>query len=569
MKLSPRTHATPIHPVRWAAAFTALTLLAGACGGEGGGDGAADGKTARSEEGAPLERGLEEAGKPQRGGRIVYGVEAETAGGWCLPEAQLAPSGNLIRAALYDSLTAVNSDGEAKPYLAESVTPADNNSTWTLEIREGVTFHDDTELDATVVKNNIDAYLGRYPARAPTLFPIVMANMDTVTVTGPMTIVITTKVPWVALPTYLAMISVMGQSQLDDPESCDSNMVGTGPFELSKWTPDQELIAQKNPKYWQIAPDGQPYPYADAIAFRPIVDTQQRINAIEAGEVNVMAISDPNDIHGSLAEMHDDEMINLITSADHAEVEYLMLNSSKPPFDDERMRRALAQGIDRVAYNELTSGGFPTIADQPFPEGDMGYLDDPGFPEYDQAAAKALVAEYMADGNEAAFTISAAAEPALLARAQVLQQQLGKIDIKVNVRSVDEATLINEAIAGTYQANVWAQHAGGDPDAQYLWWKGAPNPTNFARIEDPVLDQLLIAGRSEPDPVTRRKLYESISERFAKKVWNIWTSYAEWGIALSPKVHGVFSADLPDDGGDVFTGLAGGHPTHAMWIESD
>jgi peptide/nickel transport system substrate-binding protein len=550
-------------PFQVAAGLAALSLLAGACG--------AEEKQARAkppEDVVVDESGLAEAGAPVRGGRIVYGVEAETSGGFCLPEARLAASGILIRNTIYDSLTALNDDAEAKPFLAKSIEPDDEYKTWTIGLRDGVKFHDGTTLDATVVKNNLDAYLGRRPPRAPTLFPISLGNIDTVTVEDDRTVVVTTKLPWVSLPVYLTQVGIMGQSQLDDPDSCDSKMVGTGPFKLASWVPDQELLTQRNPDYWQIAPDGQPYPYADAIAFRPITDAQQRINALEAGEINAMASSAPNDLYGSLTDLKDDGKINLLISDDHAEVSFIMLNNSKAPFDDEKMRRAFAMGIDREAYNELLNGGVSTIADQPFPEGDIGYVDDPGYPGRDPEAATKLVQEYIAEGGDPSFTLNVSSEPLVLARGEVLQNQLSKIGVAVKLHSVDQATLINEAIAGSFQAVIWRGHPGGDPDAQYIWWHGQGNPTNFARIEDPDLDALLEAGRLEADPAKRREIYEDVSRRFGEKVYNIWLTYYEWGVALSSEVHGVLSAPLPDDGGDAFKGLFGGHPTLGMWITS-
>ena len=547
--------------IRLIGCMAALCLLAGACGNEPGNQNA--GFSSKS---LTTESGLKEAGRPVRGGRIVYGLEAETTGGFCLPEAELAPSGNLIRMAIYDSLTAINKNSEAKPYLARSVVPDSTYTRWTIVIRDGIKFHDGSTLDATVVKNNLDAFLGNYPPRTPDLFPIVLANIDTVKVKDPVTIEVTTKVPWIAFPSYLATLGIMGQAQLDDEENCDENMIGTGPFKLAEWIPNQKLLAQRNADYWQIAPDGERYPYADAIEFRPISDTQQRINAIESGEVNAMATSEPQDIHGTLTAMAESGDINFLVANDHSEVGYLMLNSGIPPFNDERMRRAVAQGIDRDAYNGIINGGFSKIADQPFPPGDSGYIEDPGFPKHDVEAAKALVKDYMADGNSSEFTISAASEPTVLARAEVIQSQMRMLGIAVKIHSVDEATLINEAIGGSFQANVWSQHAGGEPDAQYIWWHGPPNPTNFARIEDPEIDRALEEGRIETDPQRRREIYEGISRRFAEKVWNIWLSYTEWGIALAPKVHGVLNTELPDGGGPVFTGVAGGHPTHGMWI---
>jgi peptide/nickel transport system substrate-binding protein len=551
-------------PVRLAAGFAALALLAGACGPDEKKE-----RAAPPEDVVADESGLTDAGKPVRGGRIVYGVEAETSGGFCLPEARLAASGILIRNTIYDSLTTVNDDAEAKPFLAKSVEPDDEFKTWTIGLRDGVKFHDGTTLDATVVKNNLDAYLGRRPPRAPTLFPISLGNMDTVTVLNDRTVVVTTKLPWVSFRSYLTQLGIMAQSQLDDVDTCDTKMVGTGPFKLASWTPDQELLAQRNPDYWHIAPDGEPYPYADAIAFRPITDAQQRINALEAGEINAMMTSAPNDLYGPLTELRDDGKINLLISDDHAEVSLLMLNNSKAPFDDEKMRRAVATGIDRDAYNDLLNGGFSTIANQPFPKGDMGYVDDPGYPGYDPGTATELVQEYVASGGEPSFTLNVSSEPLVLARGEVIQNQLAKVGIAVKLHSVDQATLINEAIAGSFQAVIWRGYPGGEPDTQYVWWHGQGNPTNFSRFEDPEMDALLEAGRLEGDPTKRREIYENVSRRFGEKVWNIWLTYVEWGVGLSPDVHGVLSAGLPDDGGTPYKGLAGGHPTLGMWITSN
>jgi len=552
----------PSRPLRWAVGLAAIALLAGACGEEAGQGNA--GKTAVDAE--TEESGLAEAGDPVRGGRIVYGVEAETTGGFCLPEAQLGPAGNLIRNALYDTLTSLDENAEPKPFLAKSVTPDETFSTWTIGLRSGVSFHDGTKLDANVVKNNLDAFVGRYPPRAGTLFPIVLANIDTITVENPLTVVVTTKTPWPALPSYLATLGIMGQSQLDDKDDCDTKMVGTGPFELSTWTVGQELLAQRNGDYWQIAPDGEPYPYADAIAFRPISDGQQAINALESGEINALASEAPGIIHGSLTDLKESGEINLLVSNDHAEVEYLLLNNGKAPFDDERMRRALATGIDREKLNEL-SGGFATIADQPFPVGDMGYVDDPGFPEFDAKAAKALVDDYVAGGGNASITLTASQDPAQLAQTGIIQNMLGDIGISVKIRTSDQATVINEVLAGAFEVSMWRQHAGGDADYQRNWWYGAsPNPTNFSRIDDPVINEALTEGRAATDPEKRREIYERISPRFAEEVFSVWLTYSEWGIGLGQDVHGIFPSGLPDDGGPVYTGLSAGHPVHGMWI---
>jgi peptide/nickel transport system substrate-binding protein len=541
-----------------------LALAAGACGKSPGEDEANKPKVV---DGVGVESGLEDAGDPVRGGRLVYALEAESPVGFCLPEARLSPAGHMVEHAIYDSLTMFDENAVPKPYLAQSVTPDETYSTWTIRMRENVLFHDGTALDAQIVKDNIDAYLGDFEPRKPDLYPLVFANLDEVKVVDGLTIEITTKKPWVALPTYLARISIMARAQLIDPDTCATNLIGTGPFVFSKWTLNQQLLAQRNENYWQIAPDGEPYPYADAVEFRPIVDNQQRINALESGEVNAMQITDPDTIYGPLSTLEADGAVNMLVSNAFAEVDYVMFNNAEAPFDDERMRRAVAHGLDRDKYVELT-GGTAERADQPFNEGDMGYVDDPGFPQYDPEEAKRLVAEYEADGKKAEFSLGAIPEPAALGRAEIVQGQLKEVGIDVTLRTADQATLINEAVAGNYQANMWKQHGGGDVDDGYIWWYSVGNPTNLARVNDPVIDEALEKGRGERDPVVRKDIYQAIAKRFSEKVYNVWLTRTALGVALAPKVHGVLAVDLPDGGGKQFPGLHVGHVIHGMWISN-
>ena len=149
------------------------------------------------------------------------------------------------------------------PYLAESVEPNEDCTQWTITLRDGVTFHDGTALDATVVKNNIDAWLGRYPNRPSLFFQFVLDNIDTVEIVDDMTVSLTTKVPWPSLPAYLnggGRLGIMAQAQLDDPETCDRELIGTGPYVLEEWRVNDSLSATRNPDYWATDARGQPAP---------------------------------------------------------------------------------------------------------------------------------------------------------------------------------------------------------------------------------------------------------------------------------------------------------------------
>jgi len=550
----------------------AVALVTSACGGRKAGE-----KQSVNPLGGRGESGLGAASKPVRGGKLIYALEADTAGGFCLPEGQLAISGMMVVRAVYDTLTVPNSKGEYSPYLAKTITHNSNYTTWDITVRDGVLFHDGTKLDGKVVKNNLDAYRGKYPGRPSLLAGFTLGNVSTVTLKAPMVVEVKTKVPWAAFPAYLyggSRFGIMAQAQLDDKKTCDRKLIGTGPFVFKSWQPNQKLDAVRNPHYWQIAPDGQPYPYAGSIEFRPIPEGTQRVNALEAGTINAMHTSSTNDISKSLRRLREQKKINMLVSQDHAEVGYLMLNASQPPFDDVRMRRAFAMAIDRKEVNTVLANSVPTLADGPFAPGTMGYVKNTGFPKHDIAAAKRLVSEYVKEGgHKATVSLTLLADPGIKRLGELLQQQVARAGIRLRLTSSEQAQLINTAIGGKFQAITWRNHPGGDPDTQYVWWydgnpdpKSVANPVNFGRINDPAIDKMLDTGRSETEAAKRKTIYENLNREFARQAWNIWLSYAVWAVAESAQVHGILGPDLPD-GSKPSTGLATGHPVLGMWID--
>jgi peptide/nickel transport system substrate-binding protein len=571
-------------------ALVACCLLAGACGGTSSSDDGATGdpdESGRSglaalgltaEDG---ETGLDEAGDPVRGGSVRYGIEAETTGGWCLSEGQLAISGIQVVKSIYDTLTVPDENGEYVPYLAESVEPNDDFTQWTITIRDGVTFHDGSPLTAEVVKNNLDAYRGEYEGRSSLLFAFVLQTVTEVEAVDERTVVVDLAEPWVPFPAYLhasGRMGIMAQSQLDDAENCGDQPVGTGPFSFVQWDRNQRLVVERNPDYWQTAPDGEPYPYLDGIEFVPIPDGQVRNQAIEAGDVDLIHTSNSAELGGKYHDLLEQDQVNLFVSDALAEVAFLQLNHTAPPFDDVRMRRALAMAIDRETLNQTIGDGFPTLADGPYAPDSPGYVEDTDFPDYDPEAATALVEEYVADGGDATFTLTSTTDPTVRRSVEILQQQLQTIGLQMDIAELDQAALINAAIGKSYQAMTFRNYPGGDPDGLYVWFystsgeDGGPNQVNFAGVDDPEIDRLLDAGRAEADPEARAEIYQDLHRHMAEQVNAVWLTYTAWGIVMVPGVHGVVGPALPgpegsEDGPDPSRGLATGHSLLGLWTE--
>ncbi|HEX8804840.1 MAG TPA: ABC transporter substrate-binding protein [Acidimicrobiales bacterium] len=538
------------------ACVLALAVVVAACGGGGDDSGGGGGGN-----------GSEAEGEPTPGGKVVYGLEAETADGWCLPEAQLAISGIMVARTIYDTLTRPNADGEYEPWLAESVDHNEDYTEWTIGLREGVKFHDGTDLTAEVVKNNLDAYRGSYPTRSPLLFTFVFDNVKSVDVVDPLTVSVTMNEPWVAFDAYLfssGRLGMMAQSQLDDEQNCATDLVGTGPFKLVDWTPNQSFTAEKNPDYWATDEAGNQLPYLDEIEFRPIIESNQRINALQSGEINAMHTSDP-ELVADLRDQAEAGDVNNNESVDFGEVTYTMLNVSKPPFDNILARRAVAYALDFEEYNQIQGGGILTQATGPFAPGNIGNLDDTGFPTFDLDQARDLAQQYEDETGQAlSFSYTTTQAEATVSAAQLIKEQMEAAGIGMEIVTVDQSTQIDTAINGDFEAIAWRNHPGGDPDTQYVWWQST-YPTNFGKINDPEIDSLLEEGRTTPDADERQTIYEDLNRRFGEQVYNLWNYYTLWTVATAPDVHGVLGEG--PTGGDPFPGLATGHPVEYMWVE--
>ena len=533
------------------------TLVAAACGGgsdNGGGGGGGNG---------------EDAGKPTPGGTVVYGLEAENDEGWCLPEAQLAISGIQVARTIYDTLTAPNEEGEYVPFLAESVTPNATFDSWDIKLREGVKFHDGSDLTAEVVKNNLDAFRGQYPARKPLLFIFVFSNIDTVEVKDPLTVTVTTKTPWPALPAALfgsGRIGISAQAQLDDAETCDRNLIGTGPFKFEEWNQNESFKAVKNPDYWQKDADGVQLPYLDAIEFQPRVDPSSRINGLLSDELQMIHVSAGESIEQLRLET-DAGRIRSFESQQFPEVSFGQFNTSVEPFNNKNARLAVTYGVDMPTFNKVRNLDILTNANGPFGPGNMGYLEDTGYETTDMDKAEEYLAAYKAEtGKDLEFTLLSTNDEATMASVQLVQQMGEKAGIKINIRSMSQSELIDVAIAGTFQVMVFRNYPGGDPDTQFNWWTNG-SPVNFARINDDTLTGLMEQGRVTSDKAERTKIYEDVNKRFASEAYSLWLQWTMWDIGMRTDVFGELGPDLPDDGGKPFPGLATGHPVSGIWIK--
>jgi peptide/nickel transport system substrate-binding protein len=187
----------------------------------------------------------------------------------------------------------------------------------------------------------------------------------------------------------------------------------------------------------------------------------------------------------------------------------------------------------------------------------------------------------VAEGGKAEFTLNSTSDTATVRLAELIQQRAQETGVKVTIVQRDQAALINDAIGKEYQAMLFRNYPGGDPDINYVWWYGEGNPVNFGGYDDPEINRLLDEGRSEPDQEKRAQIYQDISRQFAKEIWSMWSWYTPWAIALDSNVHNVLGPPLPgedpsqpgelttdDPAQQPSTGLATGHSLIGLWIDN-
>jgi peptide/nickel transport system substrate-binding protein len=500
------------------------------------------------------------ASAPKEGGSITYGLESETAGGWCPSTARLAISGIMVAAAIYDTLTAPNSKNEIVPNLAKSVTHDDTYTNWKITLREGVKFHDGTDLTADAVKQNIEVW------RTGTLLSSVFKDIADVQVTAPLEVTVTTSRPWVAFDSFLyfdGRLGIVAPAQLNDTENCSSNLIGTGPFELDHWTVNQELVVNKNANYWQKDSKGKQLPYLDKITFKPVAEAVQRVNSLEGGQLDVMHTSDGQQVYALEQKASQFNLIKEQTG--RREIRYYLMNVAKPPLDDPIARRAVALAVDREQINTIRNSGIYTIGDGPFDTKVPGFVKNPGYPNYNLKEAKKLAKQYKdAHGGEFSVVLEHTNDPANSAEAQLIKEQLGKAGIDATLKQDDQTAFIAAAVGGNFSIMLWRNHPGDDPDVQYVWWNTG-SLVNFGKIADPDMQALLDEGRSTVDPAQRKAIYQKINKEFSKQLFNVWAYNADWTIAAQKKVQGLEGPPLPDGGGKAEF-LFGRHPLLGIYL---
>jgi len=494
---------------------------------------------------------------PKRGGQLVFGVDAEEKG-FSPTLGTFDEVGIMYARTVFDTLLILDGDGAPQPNLAQSVTSNSDGTVWIITMRPNVTFHNGAPCDGAAVAANFKAHQDSL-LTGPALGPV-----QSVVVTSPMVVTITMKTPWVPFNYYLcggigSQFAFIAEPGWLNTKS-ETNPIGTGPFVFEEWVPNSHFTATRNPHYWRSG-----MPYLDSITFKPIPDSQQLVASLQSGSVDIIHTSSASSIttlrsEKSLAYADDSKNI-----AGEPDMGLMMLNMSKPPFNNLKVRQAAAYAISSKQYTEVIDGGATETSNGAFTSTSPYYLADNGYPVYNVAKAKQLVSEVVAaTGAPVSLTLGHTPDPKGSQIGQYLQQQLETVGMKVTLNPILQDSIINVALQGNFEALTWRQFGAVNPDLNYIFWTptNANTPLfsiNMARNADPAMQTALLQGRQSTDKATQTEAYQQVNRLLSSDLPYIWYSRIVWAVSAKDKVQNFNNPKTP--AGSAAFGLIGG----AIW----
>jgi peptide/nickel transport system substrate-binding protein len=470
---------------------------------------------------------------PIKGGQLTFGTEAEEKG-FSTTQGTFDTTGIMYARTIFDPLAIIDAGGRVQPYLAQSITANPDYTVWTITMRPNLVFHNGTPCDGAAVAENFALQ------QASGLTGPAFTTMADVSVPTPLVVTVTMKSPWVPFDYYLAG-GIGGQiAFIAEPNWLKSgnqtNPIGTGPFVFEVWNPNDHFTATRNPHYWR--PN---LPYLDTITFRPIPDSEQLLNTLESGGVDMVHTSF-SQVTGSLRANsslgYTDDSVHV---AGEPDMLCLLLNLSKPPFNILKVRQATAMAVGSAQYSKDIEDGICPPSNGPFVEGSP-YFAPTGYPQPDLARAKQLIGEVQRDtGRPVAVTLDHTPDPSATRDAEYYQQQLQNAGMQVTLQSIQQAQLISIAVLGTFEAQVWRQFGAVHPDLNYIFWSPlnasqSGFAANMARNTDPRMEEALLKGRQSPSASGQAQAYQEVGRLMGSDIPYAWTARSVWSIGAQPQV---------------------------------
>lgn len=426
---------------------------------------------------------------------------------------------------VYDTLFAWDSKGAIDPNRSVAETSEwENDTTLRVRIRHGIRFHDGTTLDAEAVAYSFERSLTPPSwATAPSVFRRDLGTLVGTEVLGPNELRLKLSGPYGLLPSNLGgRMGMIVSPTAAEAAGRDFGRapVGSGPFRLANWTSGAQITLERNEEYWYRDEAGEPLPYLDGVDIALIPDRKVQLLNLEGGQVHFTEV-DPVDAR---AKQGSDgfNLQQFVGSGFNG----ILFNTSKAPFDNPDVRRAISHVIDRESISGAWGFGILPPAKGPITPAYGNYYD-PDFeaPKLDLTAARELLRKAgVPDGLEIpglSFN-----SPADVQRVEILQAQLGEVGLDLRAEFMDVPT----GAAAWQRGEAESLIAGSTffPAEPHPWFFGLYHSTggsNPGGMRDPEIDSWLEAITREPDSAQRRDLYRRVQTRVVEDAHHAFETY--------------------------------------------
>jgi len=402
---------------------------------------------------------------------------------------------------IFEGLTKVSGDGSVTPLLAESWTISGDYKTYTFKLRQGVKFQDGEPLTSEEVKFSFE----RAAAEGSTNKDKAMfANMASVEAPDPATVVVTLKSPYPDLLFHLGLSPAV----IVDRKSAAGNAqhpVGTGPFVLESWSKGASVTLAKWPGY--RAPESIKL---SKVTFRFISDPAAQVAALLAGDLDAFPRFGS---YPSVAQLKADPRFTVTVGQTEGKT-IVGINNKKKPFDDVRVRRALAYAIDRKSVIDGALNGFGTPIGSHYTPLDPDYIDLTGTYPYDPEKAKALLKEA---GVTTPIEVSLKLPPPAYARqgGEIVAAELAKVGIVAKIENVEWPAWLDGVFKNKNFDLTIISHVEPHDLAIYA------NPDYYFQYDSPVFRDIMKRVDSTLDPQQRKEALEAAQRQLATDAVNV------------------------------------------------
>jgi peptide/nickel transport system substrate-binding protein len=444
------------------------------------------------------------------------------------PHTQTAFASFRLLELIYEPLVELDPDLNVVPGLAESWEFSDDGLTLTFHLRQGVKFHDGSDFTSQDVIDTFTRILDEETGASARSNYLSISNMDA---PDDFTVVFTLSQPDVPLLAALATTNAgIAPSELIESGDFASSAIGTGPFKLESWTPDQTTVLSANADWWGGKPG------VDGIEIRIIPDETSILAALRAGTIDLAQLEDP-----LVATLLDGDATVQLSRTPTLAYNVLQLRAeATPELGKLEVRQAISCAIDRQEVLDSAALGEGIVTGPVTSPAYALPLSDLFCYEKDLDKARELMA---AAGESDGFTlkmIAANAEPpTALSTAQSIQAQLAEIGITVEIEPMELGAYVDRWLAGDFESAVARNSGFADPYQTYVRYFMANSQfRNVAGFYDEEIDSLMQQARAESDTAARTAIFNQMELKLTEEAPWIWLYTNNAYVAHQPYVSG-------------------------------